>query len=103
VKIIPVKFIPATRYWSMACELTSIKQYSHSFSSISLNNLFKLIASGVVCVGLYFLSPIWYATVEINEDFKFKLLNNSNSKLAMVVLPFVPVIPIILSFSDGFP
>ena len=39
--------------------------------------------------------------VDIKPDFTPLFLNNWNNKDAVVVFPFVPVIPIIVSFSEG--
>jgi len=59
--------------------------------------------SGVVCVALYSTSATKIFTVDNNPTLKPAFLNNWYNKDAMVVLPFVPVIPTNFNFSDGFP
>lgn len=60
-KIPPRNCSPAIRRWSMACELTSIKAYLQPASTISAKSLFRLTASGVVCVESNATSPRGYA------------------------------------------
>ena len=59
--------------------------------------------SGVVCVALYSTSSTKIFTVDNNPTLKPAFLNNWNNKDAIVVLPFVPVIPTNFRLWEGFP
>ena len=92
---------PETRCWCNACELVSINTCVHPSSTICFKSLFRLTASGVVCVAAITLSAIKFSTVLINPQVYPKLVKSLYNNVAIVVFPLVPVTPVSFNFSDG--
>ena len=97
----PAKCRPRIRCWTMLCELTSMKQYSHPASAISAIMRLRRIVSGVVWVEGSVLSCTAYITVEISPTLYPSVRNRLYRSVAVVVLPLVPVMPTRRSFSLG--
>ena len=78
-----------------------MKQCEQPALTMSFSISFNEIGFGVVCVELNESEPTLLITVEISPQVNPSLEYKSWSKVAVVVLPFVPVIPTRFSFFDG--
>ena len=95
------KKIPSTRCILIPCEDTSITQHTHPLLTICANSLCRSLDSGVVCPAFFTSFPLYVhivPTMPVLYPASFKIPAVRN---AVVVFPFVPVIPMILSFFAG--
>ena len=96
-------FIPSSLSRHKAWAEASITAYSQPSSTISLKSLWSIYGSGVVKPVSIIWSPIFAPSVPITPTLAPANRRTSVVVFAIVVLPFVPVIAIILSLSQALP
>ncbi len=103
MKAATAKRISAVRRRARACEETSITQARSPASSIALNVAWRSIASGVVRSTSLSAPPTICFTVPSRPVWTPAASSTPRSRNALVVLPFVPVIPATRSSWVGSP